>query len=317
MTQTMEQPSHQPDATGDAHRQRRKGLLLAVGAAAAVALNAVTAKYAMEVLHPLTFVPLWHGTSCLYASLYLLARRVPCAEQLRRHWKPMVGIGVLHGIAATAGFAGLRLLDPTVATFFVRTGILFIWLLGVIVLRERPDRLAIGGMLLAAVGIALLSYATGMAHTKGIAFSLTAAVVGAFGFLLGKYVAGSTRTAVTVWVRSGVIALFVGMIAAVSGQLHVVPSRPHLLVLVLGAAVGPFGSNLLFFGSLKHIALSEAGTVRALSPVFVAVYALVLLGMFPTPKQLLGGAIVLAGLVLLARAQPTSRRSPPHDTVAG
>ena len=64
-------------------------------------------------------------------------------------------------------------------------------------------------------------------------------------------------------------------------------------------------------------ALSEAGTVRALSPVFVAVYALVLLGMFPTPKQLLGGAIVLAGLLLLARAQPTSRRPPDHDSVAG
>lgn len=317
MTQTTDQPSQQSGTGADARRRRRRGLLLAVGAAAAVALNAVTAKYAMEVLHPLTFVPLWHGTSCLYASLYLLVRRAPCADQLRRHWKPMVGIGLLHGLAAASGFAGLRLLDPTVATFFVRTGILFIWLLGVIVLRERPDRLAIGGMLLAVVGIAVLSYATGMAHAKGIALSLTAAVVGAFGFLLGKYVAGSTRTAVTVWVRSGVIALFVAAIAVGSGQLHVVPSWPHLLVLVLGAAVGPFGSNLLFFASLKHIALSEAGTVRALSPVFVAVYALVLLGMFPMPKQLVGGAIVLAGLVLLARAQPTPQRAPSHDAVAG
>lgn len=271
----------------------------------------------MEVLHPLTFVPFWHGTACLYSCVYLLVRRMPVGRQLRRHWKPMLGIGLFHGLGAAAGFTGLHLLDPTVASFFVRTGILFTWLLGVIVLGERPDRRAIGGMLLALVGIAVLSYVTGAAHAKGIAFSLTAAVVGAFGFLLGKYVAGSTSTAVTVWMRSGTIALLVLTLALVTGNFRPTLSWSYGLVLLLGAAVGPFGSQLLFFYSLKHIALSEASVVRALSPVLVAVYSLAFLGMFPTPKQLIGGGIVLAGLVLLARAQPTSQRPPSHDTVAG
>jgi drug/metabolite transporter (DMT)-like permease len=315
---TDEHSSNQtPLADAGARARRRRGLLFAVGAAAAVALNAVIAKWVMEVLHPLTFVPFWHGTACLYSTAYLLIRRMPVRPQLRRHWKPMLGIGLFHGLGAAAGFAGLHLLDPTVANFFVRTGILFTWLLGVVVLGERPDRPAIGGMLLAVVGIAVLSYATGAAHAKGIALSLTAAIVGAFGFLLGKYVAGSTSTAVTVWMRSGTIALLVLVLALATGTFRPVLSWPHLLVLALGAAVGPFGSQLLFFYSLKYIALSEASVVRALSPVFVAVYYLAFLGMFPAPKQLIGGAIVLAGLVLLARAQPTSQRPPSHDTVAG
>lgn len=315
---TDEHPSDQtslPDA--EARARRRRGLLIAAAAAAAVGLNAVIAKYAMQVLHPLTFVPFWHGAACLYSSLYLLIRRMPVAPQLRRHWMPMLGIGVFHGLGAAAGFAGLHLLDPTVANFFLRTGILFTWLLGVIVLGERPDRPAIGGMLLALAGIGVLSYVTGAAHAKGIALSLTAAVVGALGFLLGKYVIGSTSTAVTVWMRSGTIALLVLVLALVTGNFRPVLSWPHLLVLVLGAVIGPFGSQLLFFYSLKDIALSEASVVRALSPVFVAIYSLMFLGMFPSSKQLVGGAIVLGGLVLLARAQPTSQRAPSHDTVAG
>lgn len=289
---------------------RRTGLLLAVAASAGVGVNAITAKYAEEALHPLTFVPLWFTVAWVCSSVTLLVKRVPIREPLRRSWKGLLSVGVLHALAATMGFWGLHLLDPTVASFFTRSSVLVIWLLGLIVMRERPTALAIVGTVISMAGVAVLSYATGTTEPLGVALCLGSAVCMALGVMAGKQVADASRTVLTVWVRAGTIAVLVGGLSLATGHFHIVPSWSHLAVLAGGAVVGPFASQLLFFYSLKHVALSEAGIIRATTPLFVAVYSFVFLGMFPTGQQLLGGAAIIAGVLLLARAKPVEPATP-------
>lgn len=285
-----------------------KGLAAAVGGAACVALNFVTAKYAMQVLNSFTFVPLWFLCGAAYTGLYLAARRVPVRRGFARCWRPLLAVGVLHAVSVFAGFTGLRLIDPTVASFLSRAEVLFAVLLGMIVLGERPGRDAWLGMALAVAGIALLTYSAGQAEKLGVMLMICSAAVAATGYLAGKYVADIHSAGITVLLRSLTIATLVGLVAVAGGQFHLVPSWPHLIVLALGAAVGPFAGQLLFFYSIRYISLSEVGVVRATSPVFVAIYAPLLLGMFPRPHQALGGAIALAGLVLLAMAKPIEQR---------
>ena len=290
--------------------ERRKGLAIAIAGSAGVGLNAVTAKYAQQELGTLTFVPLWFLTAWICTSIYLGARRIPLLAPLGKHWKPLVGIGLLHAASAVCGFHGLHLLDPTVASFFTRTSVLFTWLLGLLVMREKPGRLAAVGTVTAVIGVAVLSYATGAKEPFGVALCLASALLMALGILVGKRVAGEASTGLTVWVRAATITVVIGTISIATGQFHIVPSWPHLTVLALGAVVGPFASQFLFFYSLQRIALSEAGIVRATTPIFVAVYSLIFLRMFPTAQQLASGAIVVAGILILSLARPVEQQVP-------
>ncbi len=289
--------------------RRRRGLLIAVVGSASVATSFVTAKYAMQALDPLTFVFLWFTCAWSCASLFMLARRVGLVQPLRGYWKPLLGIGLLHCASVVSGFTGLKMLDPTVTSFLSRSEVLFAALLGLIVLRERPGRDAWLGMGLAVAGIVILSYATGAGERLGVVLCLVSAVTAALGYMVGKYVAGLSSPAVTVWCRSAVIAATVLPVAMVTGSFHVVPSWSHLVVLAAGAAVGPFGAQLLFFHSLRYISLSEVGVVRTTSPLFVAIYAPLFLGMFPTLRQFVGGAIVILGLLVLAWARPVGEQA--------
>lgn len=304
----------QPGTEAAQQARRTRGLLIALAGSASVATNFVTGKYAMQVLDPLTFTFLWFLCAWSCASLFMLVRRTSLAGPLRRYWKPLLGIGLLHCASVVSGFAGLKMLDPTVTSFLSRSEVLFTALLGLIVLRERPGREAWLGMALAVAGIAILSYATGTAERLGVVLCLISAVTAALGYMVGKYVAGLSSPVVTVWCRSAVIAATVFPVATATGSFHIVPSCSHLAVLVAGAAIGPFGAQLLFFHSLKYISLSEVGVVRTTSPLFVAIYAPLFLGMVPTLRQLVGGAIVIVGLLVLAWARPVGEQALAQST---
>jgi len=308
MTEQLPQP-HETRPTHPERRRRKYGLLLAVAGAATIGLNFIFAKYAMSGMPFLTFMVLWFTAGTMYSGLYLAIRRRPVKEQLARYWKPLLMIGVLTGISALTGFAGLRLLDPTVAAFLSRTSAVFGVLLGLMALRERPPGIAWLGMAVAVVGIVVLSYATGAGGTAGIVCSLLGALFASLALMVGKVVAREVSTVLTIYVRAVTIVLMVLPAALVMGQLSFEFEMQYLGVLLAGAFFGPFVSQILFFHALSYISLSEVSVVRAATPLFVAVYALIFLSMFPGPRQIAGGILVLAGIVLLTQSRPVRERT--------
>jgi drug/metabolite transporter (DMT)-like permease len=65
-------------------------------------------------------------------------------------------------------------------------------------------------------------------------------------------------------------------------------------MVVLGTVV-PFA---LVLASLRHLRATQASVVGMTEPVIAAAIAYVLLGEALTPVQMLGGAVVLAGVLL-------------------
>ncbi len=85
-----------------------------------------------------------------------------------------------------------------------------------------------------------------------------------------------------------------------------------LLIATLGTVV-PFG---LFISGLKYLPATQASIISMLEPVVAAIAAYFLIGETLLPLQLLGGALVLAGVILVetsddAGTEP-SRRGSPH-----
>lgn len=296
------------ESAEDLRASRRRGLLLAVAGAASVGVNFVTAKYALQGMNLLTFTSLWFLTAWVYSAIYMAVRRNAWLRQFRAHWRPLIWVGIYHGCCALTGFAGLRLLDPTVSAFIGRTSAVFGVLLGLVVLGERPSLRVWLGMAVTILGIGVLSYAAGAGEVLGIMLTLLGAIFASLGLMAAKTVAGKAGTGLMVCARAATIFLIVFPMTLASGQLDLRFSGTHLAAVLVGVVFGPVASQFLFFRALTSISLSEVSVIRATTPLFVAVYALVFLHMCPDLRQVIGGAVVLAGIIILAKARPVGER---------
>ncbi len=91
--------------------------------------------------------------------------------------------------------------------------------------------------------------------------------------------------------------------------------EPGAWVLLLGLALGPtLGSLLLYTAGLRFVPASDASLVATIEPVVASALAFLILGERLEPLQILGGAMVLGGAVVILRtgtdfaSQPSKKR---------
>jgi O-acetylserine/cysteine efflux transporter len=69
--------------------------------------------------------------------------------------------------------------------------------------------------------------------------------------------------------------------------------------LVAGAAfLGPFLGRLCLMYAVRHISASRSALLILAGPVFAFLFAFLVMDIAPTPRELLGGALILAGIAL-------------------
>jgi DME family drug/metabolite transporter len=80
--------------------------------------------------------------------------------------------------------------------------------------------------------------------------------------------------------------------------------QPGAAVWLLALAVGPtLGSGLIFNAGVRYIPVSNASVVATIEPVVASVLAFLFLGERLDLAQLVGGALILAAVISLTRAQ--------------
>jgi drug/metabolite transporter (DMT)-like permease len=115
------------------------------------------------------------------------------------------------------------------------------------------------------------------------------------------------------FVGSVAIALVIGQAADLGAPFR---SRDPWPFVVLAGVAAAGLSSLLFLTAIRRIGGTRTGILMLLEPVVGTVLAGLLLGEALGPVQLLGGALVLAGaLVLQVRSVP--ERAPVVETGAG
>jgi drug/metabolite transporter (DMT)-like permease len=187
-------------------------------------------------------------------------------------------------------------------------------------------RIARSTRLFAAVGLALVgTFALIEGHTGiglavtplGVLFGLLSAVTAAFYILTSRpFIARHGSSAVTTWglLIGGLASLPTGLLSI---SRYAMPASPYPLVdiVLLVAFVVVFGTLIafaLFLNSLGRIGATEAGVAATMEPISAAAASFVFLGVLLTGVQYLGGAMVLAGVFLIA-----SRPASPAGVVDG
>ena len=245
--------------------------------------------------------------------LFLAAFRRELIVPSRRALPMLVAFGAAMVVVNWSYYVAIDRLDVGVAISLQYTAPVLILVLAAVWSRRSPGGVAWGAGLLTLVGAVLVSGAyAGLASLDGI--GLLAGIGAAFSFaayLLTAEGAGrrGAHPATVLLIGFAVATIIWGVLQPWWSWPFGSLADPQVSVRVL--AVGLFGTLLPFMlavSAVRIISASLAGIAATFEPVFAAGLAWVLLGQQLSPPQLIGGACVVAGVVIaqLARTAPSA-----------
>jgi drug/metabolite transporter (DMT)-like permease len=215
------------------------------------------------------------------------------------------------GYSAQAGcyFAALRRLDASLLSLLVYTFPAIVTVAAIVLGREAASHRAAAALVLASAGLVLVVAGAGARALDplGTALGLAAAVIYAGYVLTSERVAARLGPLVlSALVCTGAAATLT-LAGAAGGDLHPgAVSAAGFGWLAAIAVVSTVGAIGLFFAGLRHVGPTTASIVSTAEPLTTVLLAFLLFGEALGPAKLAGGALVLAGvLVLTTRLQST------------
>jgi len=214
--------------------------------------------------------------------------------------------GVLLAVNWVLFFFGLRLAGVAIGEILGYTGPVWVAVLLPLALGERFDRrvvlplaLALSGTI--AVLLATVGHESGSAVLAGAVISFLSSLTYAALILNAKRLLGGVSPMALMLMEDGVAALL--LVPAVPFLAGPSTSR-EWLGLVLLAVVATVLTGFLFLSGLKRVRADHGAILTYAEPVSAVVFSAVFLGQTITPLVLLGGTLVVAGGVIVARMEP-------------
>lgn len=168
---------------------------------------------------------------------------------------------------------------------------------------ERLDRRTLVLLIVAIAGMAVMLGGDLQGQPLGIALGLLAAAIYAVYILLGSRVSQGVDPLAGTLVIMGAAALGNGGFALASGAAF--PATPDAWFAIAAIALATTIAISCFLVGIKHVGPSQASIISTLEPVITLCLGVALLAETVSAGQLLGGAMVLIAVILLAmRPQP-------------
>ena len=285
--------------------QQRLGLRWAFASAIAAALMVIPWKLATEAGEPTIAVLLLLSVAATANSVLAIFQGFAGKASGWGIRRIDVGVAALLASFTLLGNHASALaaveLSPAVLNVLLRTDILFVALLGALLLRERVDLLFWIGTAIAGIGL-LVSQESGQGAGLSGFFSNGTGIA---------IVAAAAFSALTIVTRYfvhrinlvAVNAIRLWMAVALWFPLNRVPTwseipTDQILYATLAALVGPFFARLCLMISARYLEARVTTLVQLTAPALTLAMAWMLLGDWPSPRELIGGAIIIAGVAV-------------------
>lgn len=244
--------------------------------------------------------------------LLLLRRRLPRGSWW---WRSLV-LGTLNvGAFFALIYVAAQLLPSSLASTVTAASPLMMMLIAWPLLGERPRAMTVGAALLGAVGVCLMVL-TGStrANPVGIAASTAAITMSAFGYVLTKRWGGQVDVLTgTSWQLIAGGAVLVPLAVVVEGAPPPLGTRSLLAFgyLTIIATAVAFGA---WFTGLRHLAAGTVGVIGLLNPVTGILLGTMLATEVLSARQLAGGLMVIAGVLVDRGRQSTTAPTEPSPS---
>lgn len=257
----------------------------------------------------------------LFLALRFVVVAIPAVFLVRRPQAPWTTV-VLIGLFLSLGQFSLLYLSlavgmpPGLASLLLQVQVVFTLVLASLTLKEKPRRLQIVGVVVGMIGLGIVI--SGQATTVpllALVLILAAALSWATGNVITRHAKVSSGLSLVVWSALVVPLPSFGLALLVDGPTVVVDALTHLsLVAILSTVYTAVAASLVGYGIWNSLmARYPAGRVAPftlLVPVIGIAAAWVVQHEQPSVSDLVGGAVMLAGLATAVIVIDARRNGP-------
>jgi len=277
----------------------RRGLAWAFGAAFGIAGFAVPWKLAGDVGSTSTNTLLLLGSAAVFSTSLGIARTGAPPRPSRYDWGLAAALALLTLLGNLASAEAIRTLSPSLLVVTQRSEVILVALMAWPLIGERVDRRFWIGALIAAGGLAYLQGPYDATHVRapGMVFAALSAVCFAgMAVVTRKYIRSADPVAVNtlrLWLS---VAFWFAANGLPSSLLEIGVEQASYAA--LAAFAGPFAGRICMMHSARYLEARLTTLATLLAPVLTLALAWLVLSDLPTPRELLGGAIMLLGIAL-------------------
>lgn len=283
--------------TSSTAAHRWMGVLLIVISAASFGALPIFIRLAYRTgADPTTVLVLRYSIAAVVMVAIMFARKTPLPRG-----RILLGL-VLMGAVGYVGqsfayFTALTMASASLVALLLYLYPAIVTMLSALFFKERLTAAKVGALTLALVGTALTIGPTGNGRVAGILLAIAAAVIYSVYILVGSRIiphASAIGASTTVITAAAVV--YIGIVA-VRG-----PTFPQtfsvwvdIFAIALVSTVLPI---VTFLAGLERVGATRASTLSTFEPVMSVMLAILILGETISPLQMLGGALILAAVIV-------------------
>lgn len=284
------------------------GYLYASLSAMMASILIVSGKWTLHTISPLALSALVFTIGAIVLGLAMLPRkrwkRISAIDA--RGWRWTIAFSVLAFVAIWTYWIGLKMMDPTLASFLNRFETLVTISLGIVILGERFSKGEGLGTLLVLGGIVLMKFTFRAEYSDGFWVVLFSAICFGTAEFIAKIAVRYVDPLTLSFLRNVITSVLFWIAVAFMGTSFEGAGSVWWAILIVAFA-GPILTRPIYLYALKYIEVSKVALINQSQPVFVAILALVALSQTPAPREIVGGLFVMGGCVLII----ASRRRVP------
>ena len=216
----------------------------------------------------------------------------------RRYVWFFLAVGFLVGASTALNYTAVAFVDPGTAALLGKTSVLFGLAFGLIWLKERFNAIETVGAVVAIIGTIIITFQPGDFFRLGALLVLISTFMYALHAALVKRYSTDMGLAEFFLFRLLCTTGFLFLFVAGRGQLEW-PVWPAWMILVLAGTIDVVLSRGLYYVALRKLKLTHHTLILALGPLVTILWTFLLFGIAPTAQQLVGGAAVLVGVLLV------------------
>ncbi len=222
----------------------------------------------------------------------------------RNDYRTLLFIGLIELVATSSFYAAIAVSpNPAIPSFLRNLEYLFVTVLGFILLSERFGKVALTGAFLTLTGAFIISLRTTSADSFFTAASglmlLSTSFYAVRTILAKKHIRDISP--VVLAINRAVFLLLFALVFMIFGKYSFGIPKTAFINIVAGSFIGPFLTSIFQYSALRYIAASKSAIVQSTTGLFVLAGAFLIFGNLPTPVQISGGIITMAGVILMMR----------------
>jgi drug/metabolite transporter (DMT)-like permease len=294
-----------------AARVDRTGVVLTALSAAFFGSLAIYGKFADRLGIPLTelLAVRFTAAAVILWGLALLRR-----ERLwwGRRSAGFVVMGLLYVGQAAAYFTSLKTIPAAVTSILLYLYPAVVMLMAAAFLGERLTGVRVLALLIAVAGVFTVVNPLGVGgsiDSVGLLFGLSTAAIYATYILVGRALLRDVPAVVATAAIATTAGITLAVFGAAGGQLRPLDVGGWALALSM-AVVATAIPATMFLAGLARVGATRAAIISTLEPATTVVLATLLLGEDLGPLRLVGGAMILAAAVIVARNVPPDLAEP-------